>query len=70
MLVVASLIAVPTTYLLFEHMVLNDLANRIVVGPLELLSGVVVIFAVSMLTIGWQTARAARTNPAEMLRDE
>ncbi|MEQ8581288.1 MAG: ABC transporter permease [Marinoscillum sp.] len=70
MLLAASLIAVPVTYLLFEHLVLNDLANRVVIGPVELLSGVVVIFSVSMLTIGWQTTRAARTNPADMLRDE
>lgn len=70
MLLVASAIAVPATYLLFENFLLTDFAYRISLGFIELFSGVILIFGIGFLVIGWQTSRAARTNPADMLRDE
>ncbi|MEO9483645.1 MAG: ABC transporter permease [Ekhidna sp.] len=70
MLLVSALIAMPLSYLFFSEMVMADFVNRITIGPVELLSGVFIVFAIGILTIGWQTSRAAKTNPADMLRDE
>ncbi|MEP1093753.1 MAG: ABC transporter permease [Cyclobacteriaceae bacterium] len=70
MLIVAAAIAVPLTYLFFESVILVEQVNRITIGAVELLSGVVLIFGLGILTIGWQTSKAAKTNPAEMLRSE
>ncbi len=70
MLLIATLIAVPFTYLFFELVVLVDYANRITIGVPELFSGVILIVGLGILTIGWQTTKAAKTNPAEMLRNE
>lgn len=70
LLLISAGIAVPATYYLFDSIVLADVVNRVNFGVIELFSGVFIIFAIGALTIGWQTFKAARTNPAEMLRDE
>lgn len=70
MLVISACIAMPLSYLFFTEMVMADFVNRITIGPVELLSGVFLVFAIGILTISWQTRKAARTNPAEMLRSE
>ena len=70
MLGISALVAVPATYLLFESIILVEYANRITIGVFELLSGVVLIFMIGALTVSWQTWKAAKTNPAEMLRNE
>ncbi len=70
MMLISALIAMPLSYLFFTEMVMEDFVNRISIGPLELLSGVFIVFAIGLLTISWQTGKAARTNPAEMLRTE
>ena len=70
MLVFASLIAMPLAYFIFTKFILEDNVNRITIGPGELLSGVVLILAIGLIMISWQTFKAARTNPAEMLRNE
>ena len=70
MLVVAAFIAMPLAYLFFTSVVMADSVNRISIGAFEMLFGVALIFAIGILTIGWQTWKAAKTNPAEMLRNE
>lgn len=70
MLIISAVIAMPLSYLFFTEMVMADFVNRITIGPVELLSGVFIVFAIGILTIGWQTGKAAKSNPADMLRDE
>lgn len=70
MLLISASIAIPLTYFLFRDVILADFSKRIDIGPVELLPGALLIFLVGFLTIGWQTIKAAKTNPAEMLRDE
>ncbi len=70
MLIISAIIAMPLSYLFFTEMVMADFVNRITIGPIELLSGVFIVFAIGILTISWQTRKAAKTNPAEMLRSE
>lgn len=70
MLLVSATFAVPLTYYFFTEMVLVDYANRVSIGPFELLSGVILVLGIGLLTISWQTRKAAKTNPADMLRNE
>lgn len=70
MLLVSAIIAIPFTYYFFDSLVLVDFAKRIEIGVFELLPGVLLIFLIGFLTISWQTIKAAKTNPADMLRDE
>ena len=60
----------PLSYLFFAEMVMADFVNRITIGSVELLSGVFIVFMIGILTIGWRTLKTAKTNPAEMLRNE
>lgn len=70
LLLIAALIATPLAYLLFDQVILNNFAYRISIGPVELLSGFLLILVLGLLTIGSQTWKAARANPAENLRGE
>ncbi len=70
MLGMAALIATPLTYLLFDRLILTNFSSRITIGVLELLAGFFVIFSIGFFITAGQTFRAARTNPAKMLRDE
>lgn len=70
MLLVSALIAIPFSYYLFDEYVLVDFRERISIGVMELLPGVAIIVLIAFITISWQTLKAAKTNPADMLRDE
>ncbi|MEQ8474467.1 MAG: FtsX-like permease family protein [Marinoscillum sp.] len=70
MMVVSAVIAIPITYYLFDSVVLAGVANRITFGAVELFLGVILIFILGAITIGWQTFKAARANPADLLRNE
>lgn len=70
LLVLAAAIALPVTYLLFDSVILAGQAYRAPIGVLELVLGVVIIFAIGFITIGSQTWKAARANPAQTLRME
>lgn len=70
LLVISAVIAVPLTWYFFNEMVFNDLQYKATFGFIELFGGVLVVFAIAVLAIGSQTLKAARTNPAETLRNE
>ena len=70
MLLISALIAIPFTYFFFSSFVLEEFTERIPIGFMELAPGALLIIAIGFLTIGWQTLKAAKTNPADMLRDE
>jgi len=70
LLVISAALAIPLTYLLFEQQILNGIENRATIGVLELFTGVIIIFAIGILTIGSQVRRAAKANPAQTLRSE
>lgn len=70
LLCIAALIAMPLTYFVFDSLILTDMANRISIGLIELFSGVLLIFIIGFLTIGSQTWKAAKSNPAQTLRSE
>ena len=70
LLIISAAIAVPATYFIFDSVVLADTVNKQTIGALELLSGVILIFTIGFLTIGSQTWKAAKSNPADTLRSE
>ncbi|WP_420387922.1 ABC transporter permease [Roseivirga sp.] len=70
LLLIAAIIAIPSTYYIFDQIVLADQVNRISIGLNELGLGVLFIFAIGLLTIGSQIWKAARSNPASTLRNE
>ncbi|MEZ4967500.1 MAG: ABC transporter permease [Saprospiraceae bacterium] len=69
MLGIAILIAVPVGYFL-ANLTLQTFAYRISVGAGILLACIGALLALALLTVGWQTVRAALMNPVEKLRKE
>lgn len=68
LLAIASFIALPIVYLLFDQVILANFAFRVKIGPLELLSGLVAVLILGLFTIGSQTWRVASVNPSDSLR--
>ncbi len=70
LLAVSTAISLPVTYLFFDRVVLARFAYHVPIGMAELLGGVAGVLAIACLMIGTQTLKAARTNPAQILRNE
>ena len=70
MLFIAALIALPATYLLFDVVILSNVAYHVPVGAMELIAGVGIVAVIAFAMIGSQALRAARTNPSVVLRTE
>lgn len=67
---VASLIALPLTYLFFEQILFPTIANHAPIGLVEMLAGVVAVVVMALIMITSQTLKAAKANPAEVLKAE
>ena len=67
---IAALIALPVTYLLFDKVFLTRFAYHQPIGLAELLGGTLIVMLLALVMIGSQTARAARSNPAKVLKSE
>jgi len=70
LLLVASVIALPVTYLFFDRVVLAEFAYHEPIKFGEMVAGVFGVMALAFLMIGTQTLRVARVNPAEVLKGE
>lgn len=70
LLFIAALIAVPLSYFFYREVVLSDFAYAAEIGLAELLAGALLVIGLGVLAIAWQTARAARVNPATLLRND
>lgn len=70
LLVISAVIAIPLTYLIFDQVVLAEVAYRAPIGAFEILSGALIIFIIGIGTIGLQTLSAVTVNPAENLKEE
>lgn len=70
LLLVAAWVAIPVTYLFFDKVVLTNFAYHKPIGLDELLAGLIGVLIPASLLIGFQTLRAARKNPATVLRSE
>ena len=70
MLTVSALIALPITCLFFDNLVLTHFPFHDPIGVTELFGGLLAVLAIAFIMIGSQTIRAARSNPAEILKSE
>jgi len=70
LLAIAAIIALPLTYLFFDKIVLTQVAYHKAIEWSELLVGSLGVLIIAVLMIGSQTLKVARTNPAEVLKNE
>lgn len=70
LLIVATCIGLPITYLFFDQVLFQELANHAPIAIGDLFIGAIVIMLVALLMICLQTFKATRTNPAEVLKTE
>ncbi len=69
MIAISIIIATPLAYFV-NTLWLQEIANRITLGPGILTTGIAILLGIGALTIGSQTVKAALTNPATSLKDE
>jgi putative ABC transport system permease protein len=70
LLVVAACIALPATYFFFDKVVLVEFMYHAPIHISELVLGFFIVMLVALFMIGSQTLRAARANPADVLKSE
>jgi len=69
LIIISSVFAWPIAYILLKNW-LNDFAYKIGLNPVIFLITTLIIFALSIITIGYQAFYAATRNPADSLRYE
>jgi putative ABC transport system permease protein len=67
---ISALIALPVTYLFFEKVVLTNFPYHAPVQIVELFVGLLAVLLIAFIMIGSQTVKAAKSNPAEVLKSE
>lgn len=70
LVIISSAIAVPFALYIFRTTLINNMEYSIEIGFWELANGALLVLFIAVITIGSQAAKAARTNPAENLRNE
>lgn len=70
LLSISAFIALPVTYYFFENVVLTNFPYHTPVQLAELFVGLLAVLVIAFLMIGSQTLRAARSNPAKVLKSE
>jgi ABC-type antimicrobial peptide transport system permease subunit len=70
LLVLSSLIALPATYIFFQQVAFPEMANHAPIAPGDMVIGLVSILFIAAIMIGTQTLKAARCNPAQVLKNE
>jgi len=70
LLATSALIALPVTYIFFEKVILTRFPYHDPIGVIELFGGLIAVLAIAFIMIGSQTMKAARSNPAEVLKRE
>jgi putative ABC transport system permease protein len=69
LILIAVAIATPLAYFV-NSLWLQEIANRITIGPGILTSSILILLSMGVITIGSQSVRAAFANPANSLKDE
>jgi putative ABC transport system permease protein len=70
LLSISAVIALPLTYFFFENVVLVKFPYHTPVQIAELFVGLLAVLTIAFIMIGSQTMKAARSNPAEVLKIE
>jgi putative ABC transport system permease protein len=69
-LILASFIAWPLAYYMMQRWLQNNFVYRIKIGIITLIFSAAVAFAITFVSVGFQTIKAATANPANSLRYE
>jgi putative ABC transport system permease protein len=69
LIVIAFVVASPLAYYFFDRW-LDGFAYRIEIGPMTFMIAMFVITAIALITVGYHSITAARTNPVKVLRSE
>ena len=70
LLTLSALVALPVSYLLFDKIILVNFAYYQAIGWAELLTGAIAIGLLSFLIVSSHALKAARSNPAKVLKSE
>ena len=70
LLAISAAIALPVTYYFFELVVLSGFAYHAPISIADLLVGVFAVMTVALIMIGSQTIKVAKSNPAQVLKNE
>lgn len=70
LLLIAAIIAIPSTYLFFNNILLPQIPNSVPLQFPEMFLGSFAVLLLALLMIVSQTLKVARTNPAEVLNRE
>jgi putative ABC transport system permease protein len=70
LLLLSGAIALPVTYIFFNQVVFQEIANHITITSFDLLFGFGIILIIALIMIGIQTLKIARANPAQILKSE
>lgn len=70
LLMLAAFIAIPATWLFFEKVVLVKFAYHQPISIVSLFSGLFIVMGLAFLMVTSQTFKAARSNPASILKQE
>jgi putative ABC transport system permease protein len=70
LLAASAFIALPLTHFFFTEYALDEYAPSASLALRELIIGVFAVMAVAFLMIGFQTLKVARSNPADILKNE
>nr|WP_295922385.1 ABC transporter permease [uncultured Dyadobacter sp.] len=70
LLVISTCIALPLTYLFFDKIVLTKFPYHQPISLIEMLGGSLIVMLLAFFLIGSQTVKAARNNPAKVLKSD
>ncbi|MDJ1481321.1 ABC transporter permease [Cytophagaceae bacterium YF14B1] len=70
LLSISALIALPVTYFFFKNVILTNFPYHTPVQIAELFVGLLTVLFIAFIMIGSQTMKAARSNPAKILKSE
>lgn len=70
LLCASAAIALPATYFFFERVILTNFPFHNPVQITELFAGLLAVLVIAFIMIGSQTMKAARSNPAQVLKSE
>lgn len=70
LMLIATVIATPLTYLFFDVLLFGEQYYRIAIGAVEIILSIILMFILGIATILSQTLKAAKANPVDTLRYE
>ncbi|MCE7067154.1 ABC transporter permease [Dyadobacter sp. CY326] len=70
LLLISALIALPATYFFFDKVLLTRFVYHQPISLTEMLGGAFIVMLLAFLLIGSQTMKAARNNPAKVLKSD